>query len=92
VAANALGEITPTSLLQGYGEKACTLVNLLCDAAVAKTGQLWRPFVYPDESAVVAGGEAEEEDEDDVMEVRSCVWFMYICVVYACGVCECVCV
>lgn len=64
-----LGEITPTSLLQGNGEKACLLMNLLCDTATEKSAHLWKPFVYPDDSPVVAGPDQTEDFDDDVMEV-----------------------
>ena len=48
---SVLTEISPTSLLQGHGEKVCIFLNLLADCAIA-TGYTWKSFNYLGASSV----------------------------------------
>ena len=49
---SVLTEISPTSLLQGHGEKVCIFLNLLADCAIA-AGYTWKSFNYLGPSSVL---------------------------------------
>lgn len=69
VNSSELSSITPTSIINGYGENVCRLLNLLADKALVVVGHQWSALVYPSNNTDGAADmhvldEEEEEIED----------------------------
>jgi hypothetical protein len=71
VSAQAMAEISPTSLSTGHGDNACLFLNLIADIAVQKYCKK-KVMVYPSDVIESDTGTSETnavDEEDNTVEV-----------------------
>lgn len=65
--------ISPTSLIEGYGDKACTLLNSLADALLRRKRHSWLPFIYEKGKEDQGGADGLDQDQDEEVEEEEVV-------------------
>lgn len=64
-----MSSITPTSILNGYGENVCRLLNLLADRALVVSEHCWHALVYPSSTADEPAENIDDEEEIEDLSI-----------------------
>jgi hypothetical protein len=60
-----LADISPSTLIQGHGEKVCFFLNTLADTALKQQNYRWKEFIYPKDTSNVTLDQQQVESENE---------------------------
>jgi hypothetical protein len=63
-----LADISPSALVQGYGEKVCFFLNTIADVAIKKRNHRWKEFVYPQDTSSVTLEQQQESENEEILD------------------------